>query len=566
MKTRDGIPWPATLRILVMIGVAAWLATMASLDPGAFPWAVPLLVYLGLRVSADLASALPSENPNAAAVTAALSALSWSYIPLGLHWFARAGPRPDAPVWLIGLMLLIGGLALAAHHEPIRHRHPRTARLLGLLGLLVAAPGLAMATTVLPLASPWDRVLPVSIGIAALVLGVLMRPRATPEDDPAQTDWRSWLRQHRFRFTLIGLLVIAYLLVRTSLVGTVFFLPLWEFAAAIALTGFLLWSLRSHLRPRLLEDPITSPYERHTTSVQRQSEDELDDWEEAFGDFLDHGDHNRLNQLVVRLEREDHVPARRAFLSILTHRTPHGMLLVHPVWPYLAQILTLLLLAYGLLHYGGLLEEVIPGASTVLPLTALAVGLWAMQFNRHGGPWWVKTLIAYASLAFLPLIEVQMAHSTIPGPLTLLATPLGLLVALGLLGLPLVHAWLARRPQSPRFAYRGNDPRAATKELTRTTERALLVRTAGAAAGGILVFLVIAELARHVPHLAVLFPVYLLTALLILIHPLVIAVGLRFGARRVTRLNDRETALRRHHVEGALKKLKSGYQGTPMPK
>jgi hypothetical protein len=344
------------------------------------------------------------------------------------------------------------------------------------------------------------------------------------------------------------------------------FLILWEYLGAVTVAGFLFWSLRTHLDAMTRDAPVSSPHRKHEPDIKRVSDPELDAWESAFGAFLVDGDAREVQELARGLETQDKVPARRLLGPLLSYRAPRGILLVSPVWLYAATLGSVLLLFAALTHFANALAPLIGGIVLLFPIVALAAGLYVAQFNRFGGPWWMKTLIAYLGLLTFPFLAIPLHAAGRPGPLELLVTPFGLAVALALIIIPLFHATRGRRArQHAEYLYLGDDPLGAVESLTKSREKSLAMRAIWAAIIALPVFLITGEIAQQVPALAGLVPLYLLFSAIIIIHPLLVVIGLRLGRAHIARIAAREARERAYRHETAVAALAHALRARPQP-
>jgi hypothetical protein len=542
----------------ITLGLAALATLLLGLGQ---QWPLPILVYLGLRFLSDLSAAISHSRENGRRTTAVLAAMSWTYLPLGVDWMIRHSFLTDAATWVIGAGILLGGLTLLAHQERLHHQEHRTSRLLGSLGTIAASVGAGLVALGLsPTALGWPAA--AIAALATLTVLYLIRPR-TGQDDQTDT---SWLKTHRLRGLLVLLPVPAYLLARGHLAGLPLIFPLWtwEFTAAALYVAFILWSLRNQLRPYLLDDPLQSGHTRHEPSIKRNSERGFDDWETALTQFVTRGEKHALGRLVEQMETEERVPARTAFSAVLGLRTRSWVLLLHPAWSYAAQGITLLLVAWVLLDHGDRLNTLLDApiltqGGEMLALLFLSVGLFAMQFNRHGGPWVIRSLCGFAGVALFllagrPLLETELTMMGLENP-----TALILILATLLALVPLLHAVPSRRP-TPRYAYNGGEPEQALDETLRHTTRMLLSRLVFLGGTAALALALAIGLSRLHPAFELIFGVYLLFAIPLLVIPIISFLGLRLGRRRLEKTTRMQTTQRRHHLEEALLRLEQAYK------
>lgn len=548
LDPRERISGGLAAALIGQILVASALTVVVLMMPDTRRALGPLLLFLYARIVGDSAKAFSGRTMLGMAIDGHAKALGWALLVGGTISTVMQAP-PLTPPWALGVTLALAGVSLWGHHVQAERVSEPLAKEEGVLGAVLSAVGAPLAVTLLPLPSPWSLLIPILafVFVAALSTRGIIRllGRRGGQDRPPRAGWSAWYQEHFFRLTFLIAATIGYLFVRSSLVGEVPMLFVFEYGAAVLAVATVMWTLRNHLSKRLHEDPLQSAHGRHEQRLERQGETSFDRVEHAFGQFLDDGEPEAVQALVEELGAAG-VDARTPLAPLTQYKRHDRLMLVHPGWLYAARLMTVLLVALSMRLFVS--ETVSDGfAAGIAFMAMIAIGLYLSQWNRYGGHWAAKTGLAYAGLALLMVTDATIrAGNSGPGPLGgLMGTTIGALIALVVVTLPLLHPWRASKGKPvPRYGYRGTQPLAAIDRLRLEAEAGLVRRALWIAGIGIVVFFVAGELSRLAPTLGILFPLYLLLGIMILLQPVSVSIGLRLGAAQVQRRHERERAER----------------------
>lgn len=545
------IEWSTAILVFLQIAVAVPLTLLLFTSSGQIPpFILPIVIFLLLRIPADTTRAFFGPRPATLALEGTLKALSWGFLPFGLKMAFAAGGSWFGPPWLTGTALALLALSLWGHHARAETHAPRVAKVEGITGAVVAPFALALASTVLTTTPPWTIVVPALVLIVTGTLAVrgIVRLAGRSERHAPASGWTGWYQAHFFRLTILIAAVVVYLFIRDMLAGWIPFLFVFEYSFAVFVAAGFLWSLRAYARKQVTDQIPIGPHRRHKQAIERQGEQRFDLLESAFGRFLETGESDDLAAATRELESEG-IPAGAALHPVLGHRSPSGVLLVHPGWLYAARLVAVALLAGG---FVAALPAMLQGR---LGLLAFGVGIYTAQWNRYGGHWAAKSGLGLAGLFLLMVWLVRSGF--VVGPVLI-----GLTVAFGLV---FVHPLRARKGRPiPRFLYQGTDPRDAILPLIERYDRSVRIRALWLTGIGVLVFIFVSELSRLLPEAEIIFFLYVIMAFASVVHPLLTTIGLRVGRLEAERRHERSRKRREMALQGALTRLEEAMRTGPV--